>query len=255
MLNAIKKGFIISNIVCVPAFAAAWDLIASWPTPGPNPWGLVYASGIYIVEGLNAPYVYSLEWNGSIHSSFPAPGGPGAWGLAYDYTGTNYFWVSNNQNSYIYKTTTVGSLVSSFLCPFPGPADMELTGDYNPFGVWLFVAIPASNIIAEINQTTGSLIETFPAPGLHPTGCGGVYYGSKFYVIDDYKHTVYWNGAAVITSLQTPVGLSYLATTNDEIPWIYVVDDATDYIYQYYTAEYYNRTTPASLGRIKALFR
>jgi len=150
---------------------------------------------------------------------------------------------------------TVGSVLSSFLCPVAGPADMELTFDYNPFGLWLFAAIPGQNIIAEINQTTGSLIETFAAPGLHPTACGGIYYGSNFYATDDYTHSVYRGSIPVITGIQTPVGFSFWANTNDEIKWVYVVDDATDYIYQYYTAEYYNDAEPASLGKVKALFR
>ena len=59
----------------------------------------------------------------------------------------------------------------------------------------------------------------------------------------------------MITSLQAPVGFSYIANTNDQVINIYVVDDATDYVYRYLADDYYAPASPASLGRIKALFR
>jgi len=151
--------------------------------------------------------------------------------------------------------TTVGSVISSFLSPIGSPAGLSYTADYSLAGTYLFVAIPDQNYIAVLNSTTGSLMKTYPAPGLHPTACGGIYYGSNFYVTDDYTHSVYLSSMPVITGIQTPVGFSFWANTNDEIKWVYVVDDATDYIYQYYTAEYYNDAEPASLGKVKALFR
>jgi len=193
---------------------------------------------------------------GSIYSSFPAPGGAGAWGLTYDLL-PYCFWLSNNQTSWIYKITTLGSLVSSFPSPLAGPADMEMGLDWNPYGTWIFAAFPSLNVIGEINQTTGSLIETFPAPGSHPTACGGIAYsyGYSFFITDDYTHAVYKNGAPVITSLQAPVGFCYDANTNGQVINIYVVDDATDYVYRFISDEYYSPASPASLGRIKALFR
>lgn len=254
MVKAIIRIISITTILTATVDAGPWDLVSSFPTPGSSPRGLANIIGLYTVDDSTPPYIYHVYFDGSIMGSFPAPGGPGAWGLAEDYS---YLWVSNNLTSWIYKITTAGSLVSSFLCPLAGPADIDMAFDYNPFGGWLIVAVPAQNVIAEINQNTGSLIETFPAPGLHATACGSLVAttGYPFYVTDDYTHKVYKNGAAVITSLQTPVGFAYSADTNGNIRIVWVVDDATDYVYMYYTDEYYTPAAPASLGRIKALFK
>ena len=249
---AIKTAYLVI-LLSTAAHAAPWDLVCSWPAPGPNPKGFSIFGGS-TVEGTIYPYIYQTNTQGSIYNSFPAPGGAGAWGLVYD-AGPYCFWLSNNRTSWIYKITTLGSLVSSFASPLPGPAGMDRIGDSNPTGYWLFVAFPALNVIGEINQNTGSLIETFPAPGLHATACGGPDYGYSFYVTDDYTHAVYKNGAPVITNLQAPVGFSYVACVDGEVLDIFIVDDATDYIYQYMVDDYYNAASPASLGRIKALFR
>jgi len=256
---AIKTAYLVI-FLSTAVHGAPWDLLGSWPTPGGPPRDTTDPYAQYLVAGGSEPYIYRVWWlsggGTEILSSFPAPGGAGAWGLAYD-PGPYCFWLSNNQTSWIYKITTLGSLVSSFPSPLAGPAGMELAGDYNPYGDWLFVAFPSLNVIGEINQTTGSLIETFPAPGAHATACGGLVYsyGYSFYVTDDYTHAVYKNGAPVITSLPAPVGFSYIANTNDQVINIYVVDDATDYIYAYVTDEPYSAASPASLGRIKALYR
>ena len=241
-------------------YAAPWDLFGSWPTPGINPRGYSGGGGEFIVQDGPEPYIYRIWLTSygetSIISSFPAPGGPAAWGLVYDPMGGDYFRVSNNLTSWIYKITMDGSVVSSFFCPLPGPAGMDITYDYSPSGGYLFVAIPAQNLIAEINQNTGSLMRTFAAPGVHPTAYGAVAYshGYPYYVTDDYTHKVYKNATPVIT-LQNPVGFSYWSNTNGQITLIFVVDDTTDYIYVYETDETYSSAAPASLGRIKALFK
>ncbi len=246
-----KRLFILASVIFytgVAAIADEWKLIASYPTPGPNPRG--YSSGGpeagYIVMDGPSPYVYRYSWEqGSIRWSFPAPGGAGAWGIYY-YNPT--FYVTNNRTSWIYETTKQGSIISSFRCPFDGPADLDFAA-YFPAG--LLVAIPERNILALLDLTTGSLIRTYAGPGRRPTGCCGY---AHLYVADAATHTVYENGVPVITGIQTPVGLSgHVLTAPPYDMHLYVVDDATD---RYY---YYGRESgavfPASLGRVKALFK
>ena len=114
--------------------AAAWELVGSFRCPVANARGYArYAleSG-WTVSGGPTPYVYYIAPEVStIISSFPAPGGAGAWGVASD-LGYGLF-LSNNQTSWIYEMTTAGSLYRSFQCPVPGPADPDVRVIRDPF--------------------------------------------------------------------------------------------------------------------------
>ncbi len=233
-------GFIVNA-----AMAYTWHLVGSYPVPVPNPRGYRVSSPFsgYIVDAGSIPYIYHFRLRtGSIVSSFPAPGGAGTWGIA-GFVGNSY--ISNNWTSWIYEVTTYGSVVSSFRCPIDGPADMNLRW----FPSDLYIAIPDRNIIAVVDETTGSLVSTFKAPGSRPTACCGY---QTTLIADAATHTIYENGVPVITGIETPVGADEESTTdNDYVVTLYVVDDATDRIYLY------NKTVavvPASLGRVKALF-
>jgi len=111
----------------------------------------------------------------------------------------------------------------------------------------LYIAIPDRNIIAVVDEDTGSLVSTFKAPGSRPTACCG--YGTLL-VADAATHTIYEDGVPVITGIATPVGADDNFTLDYDY-WVYVVDDATDHIYRY---ERVTAVIPASLGRVKALF-
>ena len=155
-------------------------------------------------------------------------------------------YFSNNQTSWIYETTTTGSLYSSFRCPVPGPADLDIRG----FPISLYIAIPDRNVIAVVNPTTGSLVSTFAGPGSRPTGCCG--YGMTL-ISDSATHTIYEDGRPVITDIQTPVGIDESHTLGQDIGhFIWVLDAATNYIYRY---DKWTAVEPASLGRVKALFK
>jgi hypothetical protein len=240
-----------SLFVIILAFAlfavagGAWKFVASFRCPVANARGYAASSevGGWTVNDGTTPYVYHFNFNiGSILTSFPAPGGAGAWGIGSD-LGLAFF-VSNNRTSWIYHITTAGSLYSSFRCPIAGPADLDVRG----FPRYLYVAIPDRNIIAVVNQTTGSLVSTFAAPGSRPTGCCG--YGTTL-ISDSATHTIYEDGVPVITGIQTPVGIDE-GFTADVGHFVWVLDAATNYIYRY---DNWVGVAPASLGRVKALFR
>jgi hypothetical protein len=229
-----------------------WHLYTSYPTPGGNPRGFeALSSRGYVIQDGPSPYVYYIRIpSGQTISSFPAPGGPGAWGISWDsVAGGNGFFVSNAVTSWIYDVDLTGSVISPFLCPVAGPADMEVRW-YQGSLYYLYVAVPDQNIIAIVNQTTGSLVSTLPGPGGRPTACGGY---SAFFVTDVATHAVYEDGVPVIKGIEMPTGFSYTAITGRI--WedtVSIVDDATDRIYLYRNA---TEVAPASLGRVKALFR
>ncbi|UCH79466.1 MAG: hypothetical protein JSU81_05820 [Candidatus Coatesbacteria bacterium] len=227
--------------------AGGWDLLATYATPGSDPRGCYHYNidRCWIVNGGSQPHIYQYYWRTSrIVSSFPAPGGSGAWGIYR--TSMDTLYISNNRTSVIYRVTTSGSVVSSYLCPIAGPADIgwDLVSPY------LYVAIPNRNLIALVNRTTGSLVGTIAGPGSRPTGCGG-YRG--LFVTDSATHTVYLDGRPILTGIQTPVGFDDINTIGHDIGTaIFIPDDATDRVYIY---DDWVTVVPASLGRVKALFR
>ena len=245
MMKKAMAAAVCLSFTIVP-FVYAWQFVASYPTPVSNPRGFrVSGSSVgYVVEGNSVPYIFQYRLStGSIVSSFQAPGGVGAWGM----TGHTslVMYISNNRTSWIYEITSTGSVTSSFRCPVPGPADMNL----NWISGYLDITIPDRNIIAVVDETTGSLVSTLVAPGSRPTACCGY---QTTLIADAVTHTVYENGVPVITGLETPVGADErVSTDNDYYVGLFVVDDFTDHIYIYVKTV---AVAPASLGRVKALF-
>jgi hypothetical protein len=227
----------------IPLNAVAnWGIVSSCPTPCDEPRGL---DGSYLVGDGSTPYVYSVSLKtGSVFSSFPAPGGPGAWGITY--LTEEVLLLSNNLTSWIYKMTENGSVIGSFRCPLPGPAGICFSGVSR-----LEVAIPSMNVIAVVNPNTGSLLSTIPGPGLKPTACSD--WGAKF-ITDAGTHAVYLDRRRIIEGIETPTGIWYEQSQSDtEAYWfVFIVDAATKRIYEYNDNV---AVIPASLGRVKALFR
>jgi len=231
----------------VSAFNAAadgWYVVSSCPAPCAEPRDLFR---FYLVGDGPTPHVYEVDpKTGSLDSSFPAPGGPGAWGITRaeeEYE----FYLSNYRTSWIYKITTTGSVLSSFRCPLPGPAGID-----GGSSTRLEVAIPDMNVVAAVNPTEGYLISAFRGPGLRPTSC---VYDNWGYVGDARTHTIYYlRQYPIITGIETPSGMSHYERPLDTEGGygLYIVDAATKYIYNY---EPNAAVGPASLGRVKALFR
>jgi hypothetical protein len=225
--------------------AGGWELVASYPTPAAAPRGycLTDLNAGWLVAGAGTPYLYHVYWpTGSVAASFAAPGGAGAWGVGEGSGGRLY--VSNHDTSYFYETTTAGSVVTSFPCPLAGPADLSRAYP----GPYLYVAIPENNVIAAVEPATGSLVATYAAPGSYPTACCS--YRACF-VADAAEHAVYFEGRQIITGLQAPAGLDELSST-DDATFLYVTAEETDRLYVYHSGA---PVFPASVGRVKALFR
>ena len=234
----------------IPAAAAAWGVLSSCPAPCAEPRDLTPISEGYLVGDGPTPHIYEMSFkSGSVYSSFTAPGGPGAWGIT-DIPGKDVLYFSNNRTSWIYKITTTGSVLSSYLCPLPGPAGISWGGRNR-----LEITIPELNVVAALDLNEGYLISAFRGPGLRPTSCIGVDWE---FIGDGGTHTVYGREGSrwypMITGIETPAGLSAYQYIKDTPPrtGLYIVDAATKYIYNY---ENNAAVTPASLGRVKALFK
>jgi hypothetical protein len=228
------------------AEGSGWKVVASYPAPAPNARSVALFAPYYIsvlCDG-SPPRIYNLgEPSKYIKLAVPK----GAWGLSTLWWGSDVLTVSNYNNSYIYKLTTTGSVLSSFRCPKDHPAD--LSGSYFD----KYVAIPAENLALEIT-TTGSIVSSFRGPGTRLTALEACYpYGGV--VGDPVTRRVYFLarfGTAVLTA---PVGTCASVRTG-EPPYddVWVVDAATNYVYLFVWRGS-EPVAPASLGRVKALFR
>jgi hypothetical protein len=229
--------------------AQGWKFLASFATPGPEPRGISFDAGQRIVEdGAGGAYVYQVDFfTGHVYASFPAPGGRGAWGVSVGLEAGQMF-ISNYETSWIYHVTRTGSLLASFPCPISHPADMEIAS-----GDRLHVAIPDRNLIAVVDGATGSLVSSYAGPGTRPTSAGG--YGVV--AIADADAGKIWhryNQTWILSGFKNPTGVSALMTTDcRSVEIFFVVDAADDTVYVW--GSDWCGAAPASVGRVKALFR
>jgi len=216
----------------------------SWPGPAPNVRGFSVGSPCYVLTDGSPPRVWAFTSAQGFRDPFALRVPVGAWGLEEAAAGT--FWVSNYNNSYIYKVNMTGSVLSSFRCPRDQPA--EIAAILIPWGD-IQVAIPNDNEILFLTSN-GSIVRSERGPGTRVTAshfsCGGRLSG------DDATHKVYtWTGTVNVAS---PAGIS-----PGEFPMqggysnFFVTDMATNTL-QGWLWGGVQPVSPASLGRVKALY-
>ncbi len=246
-------GAIVIATLAAGAGAQVWPprLVASFAAP-PGAIDVAYENrGFYVLIDAAPPTVCELTTNGSLLGSFavsvPAP----ARGITYDGYNWSRFFISNRTNGYIYRLTTAGSLVGSFRCPAGAPYGLGFTDGYSPHGLGLFAACRDAGCIARLNATTGSLLSTFAGPAAAP-----VTYDDFFAGVRD-SNDVYWDYNRLWQVFDTmparPLGVAAGVDwpTYDQWVKLYILCQ-NGYIYRY---EGYTAVAPASLGRVKALYR
>jgi hypothetical protein len=229
-----------------PAAATKWSLAHSASAPAPNARGLDLARSIegYLLCDASPPQIFrfidrgaSFEFFAPIRTNVPS----GAWGLRWKGGTPQGFWVSNYVTSHFYRVNLNGSVLNSFPCPWGRPGDFGNVV-YSPW----YVAIPEENIILT-TTTTGSLISSFQGPGKRPTAaCGNI-------IGDSGTGWVYARDGGF--PLKAPGGVvSDFMTGPPFYDRIYVTDTATNTL-QLWFAGGTPAVSPASLGRVKALFQ
>lgn len=246
-----KKAFVIFAAILVIAGAAlgsGWQIISSWPTPGPNIQGLAVGYSPYnmaVLQDGNPPRVINLI-TPTQYFDIQVPAG--VWGITGE--GPNALWVSNYNNGYLYRLTTAGSLISSFHCTPGAPADLSRSASY-PGAVW--AAVPSANACYEFTSS-GSVVRSFAGPGSALTAieimdpANDAIFGDpqthRVYVVD-YGTIPFGNPAAVDAG-----------RTAGHPPWdpVYVVDGSSNFIMSYrYNGQ--PAVVPLSFGRVKAVYR
>jgi hypothetical protein len=225
------------------AEATGWKVVASYAAPAANARGIQrnvpFAARYCVLCDGSPPRIYDL-FTPSQYINLDVPSGA----HGFSASSTDRIWVSNRNNSYIYNLSTAGSLISSFRCPKNGPADL---------GYDRWVAIPAENLAIRLD-TNGSIVSSFAGPGSSLTGLFAHSNGYDYIVGDPDTHKIYFQDYGT-GSLQSPIAITADMTTGKP-PWghVFVVDEAKNYVYNF---EWYGQepVAPASLGRVKGLFR
>jgi len=206
-----------------------YDIIRSFPSPGPSPQGLAWDGEYLWVSDDSTDIIYSINHlNGSINSSFSSPGSESR-GLTYDGT---YLWNIDNNARKIFKLSPDDGSVIDFLelpeeYPFTG-----LTWD----GTYLWSAYSAgwSSSVVRIDPANGNVDSSFfcDAEGL---AFDGTYlwnnkssYGSSKGLVE--KHELH-HGSKIEyfrTPGYYPTGLtwdgSYLWLADSEADSLYQID-------------------------------
>ncbi len=235
------------------AGAQVWPprLVASFPAP---PGALDIALGVFedfiLVDG-SPPTIYELNGlGGSIINIFTVPVPRGARGLGYTPFNDQALWISNRINGYIYEIPRASLIISSFVCPAGKPYGFTYS-DYSRHGEGLFAACPDENLIAKIDPATGSLLSSFRGPASAVIGF------DYCLAIDRYSRFLYWDyygSWQVLDKLPArprgvAVGVEHRPYDEGICGFVLCADGFIYYYYGYITVG------PASLGRVKALFR
>lgn len=251
-----RRGILAVTLAGVLAGAAAgndWPprMVGSFPAP---PGALDIAFGVphlYALVDGNPPTVYELEYgSGSIAGSFPVRVPRGARGIAYYPYPESAIYISNRVNGYVYAIPMASSIVSSFVCPVGAPYGLTYSPAHR-HGTGLFAACRDENLIVRMDPANGSLLSSFAGPATAVTAF------DYCFAVDRYTRFLYWDyygGWQIIDTL--PARLRGVAVGLEQSPY----DDGVrgfvlcldGYIYYYYG---YITVAPASLGRVKALFR
>ncbi|MEE9457537.1 MAG: hypothetical protein V3W11_10355 [bacterium] len=241
-----KRKAVLTGALAILLTAAAsatnWRLYNSCPAPAPNVRGFAYGTPCYVLTDGSPPRIwpfYYFNFGPPIHLDIPR----GGWGLGRFIGG---FWVSNYNNSYIYKVNMTGSVLSSFRCPRDHPA--EIAAIFVSYGD-MAVAIPGDNVVLYLTST-GSIVRTVVGPGKRVTAYhpwGGILAGDtqtgKVYT---YAGTTNVSAVAGISPGNWPMSAPY---SN-----FFVTDMATNTVQGWVWAAI-QPVAPASFGRVKALFR
>ncbi|UCH78859.1 MAG: hypothetical protein JSU81_02610 [Candidatus Coatesbacteria bacterium] len=248
-----RAGLIGAAAFCMAttaALAGFGDVVSSFAVKGEClPAALAY-NGAYVVSSDPGSFsddhwkVWSEE--GSILASFLPPRGLEIHdGAAFD--GTNYWGSSYIQNT-VYSMNTTGSILTSF----PRTRTYGLTWD----GQYLWTSDAGGNNELCRHTTAGSVVSSFPVPQPFALACDLGWDGAYLWAPDSRGYVYRLTTTGTIVASFDPPGMRTSGCTFDGTylrlscfpgsgPWhIYTIDVGP-----------LPAVAPASLGRVKALFR
>jgi hypothetical protein len=233
------------------------SLVSSFPAPagvvdvalaGPS------LTTLYALTDGTPPRLYTVAIpSGTVSATLNLPLASGVRGLGWDEFTHAAFWVLGSGHT-IYRLTSAGSLSGSF--DF-GPGEGVNLGYaptlHTPYSSGLYVSRSAANLFYQLNATTGSVGPSYAGPA------AAVRDYDEYCALDDNTDCIYWwqySGGpwqTIATLPAKPLGLGATTSWSTDDPNVYLaVAAANGYVYNFFGA---NAITPASLGRVKTLYK
>ena len=226
------KRLILLALCAGTAFAGTASIVASFQGPGAYTYGIDYhASYIYIGDGHN--YIYQTTTTGSLVNSLYV--GNASWGIDRIDSG---FWCCN-LGGYIFRLTTSGSILRSFEGPASPSNGITYGGDF----LWLSVN---RSILYKLT-TTGSVVNTFYLPA--PRTYTGLCWDAPYLWIASYRWISQITQLGSVVESFPVTGQLWSVSSDGSYLWY----STNNWVYQ--VKVNFAAVVPASLGRVKALFR
>lgn len=252
------RGLIVITLATAAGAAAEWgNVLASYAVPGGgfNKFanGLAHdGANLWCAEGRD-DRIYRMDpATGSVSGSFAAPSAV-AFGLAY---GAGYLWYVDGNSRWFYKIDpATGSVVTSFFKNVYKPYGLAHDGAY----LWHSCSLTGPGTTAILKMTeAGSTVLSYPytlGGTPHDLGYqaeGACLWASSFGGINTHVYKFVAASGSLVRSFPQPAyftaGVAYhderLYVASNQTEWIYVVDARDD-----------TGVAPASVGRVKSLFR
>lgn len=242
------NAIIIAVFVATMAFAGNISIISSFKAPSNNNSGISYFdNALYFGEGMRNT-ITKTTLTGSIMAQWIAP--IIALDLKRDAGG---FWVGagGNGNGYIYRLTTTAAVLGSFKAPGDG-YNIEIQNSY----LWRSAKIGGFNGTAYIFQLDkrGAIMNSFRAPDKDRLGAlayngHNLLYGESGWLIN-YFYEITTKGS-IISSFKALTAFLDGLTYDGRHYWY--INQEDDFVYEIIITA--PAVFPASLGRVKAIYR
>ncbi|MGD8719377.1 MAG: hypothetical protein PVH29_11220 [Candidatus Zixiibacteriota bacterium] len=259
-----KKVAIVAALtvaVGASAFAALGDVVSSFASPSSSPYAVACCTSYIYVYCNTSPYnVYTCTPSGSVVSSWASPFGSHTRGLGYEYG--DYLWLGYyGSNAFVAKVNAAnGSVISSF----------EVHGVHTMYGGVACQGNPGSPGIASVicndylpyracrSTTSGSLINSFEYPSSTSFRDPGWDYGNDVIWWGHNTSTnpymyAYTTMGSLKASFAAPGSYPYGCDYYDGYLWI--CRNASPYYVYQVDCPGTVTIVPASLGRVKAMYR
>lgn len=246
-----KKGLVFTAIALLTAttvFAGTLTVVSSFMSRKTWRKGLEYAGGyLYTTSNFSDNSIFVYTTTGSLVRTIPSPAS--SMGVEVSHAPSGYLWLNTFSSPRGYRMVlSTGSVVTSFTGPASG---YGITSD----GTYLYWSTTSSDRMYVLT-TTGSVVRSFTQPGGFPGGCD--------YVAPGYLWLCNWSGSpflyycttmgSVIDSFSTPGAARPSGVTWDG-NYVWYHQYSTDPALCFRAKVNFTGIAPASLGKVKALFR